>query len=38
MKEERITNQKTNSVILTKEGDKDMEEKEENTKTKNKIS
>ena len=38
MKEERITNQKTNSVILTKEGDKDMEEKEENTKTKKKIS
>ena len=38
MKEERITSQKTNSVILTKEGDKDMEEKEENTKTKKKIS
>ena len=38
MKEESITNQKTNSVILTKEGDKDMEEKEENTKTKKKIS
>ena len=38
MKEERITNQKTNSVILTKEGDKDMEEKEENTKTKKKIT
>ena len=38
MKEESITNTKTSNGILTKEGEINMEEKEENTKTKKKIT